>query len=285
MEHHSNIVPWQMVCDERGAEVRHLPLNDRGELVLDNLDTLLDGAKLLCVVHISNALGTINPIKELVERAHAKGVLVLVDGAQAAPHVPVDVQDLGCDFYALSSHKLFGPTGVGVLWGRKELLDAMPPYRGGGDMIRTVSLTKSTWAPVPSKFEAGTPNISGVIGFGAAIDYVSSLDRAAALAHEDSLVAAASEQLLAIPGIKLIGTAAEKAGVCGFVMDCAHPHDIGTILDQLGVAIRTGHHCAQPVMKHFGVPATARASFAFYNTHDEVAQLVAAVRRVQEMFS
>jgi cysteine desulfurase/selenocysteine lyase len=284
MEHHSNIVPWQLVCEERGARLRVIPMNARGELVLDGLEDLLGPrTRMLAVTHVSNALGTVNPVREIVARAHARGVPVLVDGAQATPHFRVDVRDLGCDFYTVSGHKVFGPTGVGLLYGRLEQLEAMPPYQGGGDMIRSVSFEKTTFAAPPARFEAGTPNIGGAIGLAAALDYVAALDWGAVATHEADLLAHASEALAAIPGLRIIGTAAEKVGVVSFVLDGAHAHDIGTIVDEDGVALRTGHHCAQPAMEFFGVPATARASFAFYNTHAEIEVLAAAVARVREV--
>jgi len=284
MEHHSNIVPWQLVCEERGARLSVIPMNARGELVLDGLEDLLGPrTRMLAVTHVSNALGTVNPVREIVARAHARGVPVLVDGAQATPHLRVDVRDLGCDFYTVSGHKVFGPTGVGLLYGRLEHLEAMPPYQGGGDMIRSVSFEKTTFAAPPARFEAGTPNIGGAIGLAAALDYVVELDWNAVGAHEGELLAHASETLAAIPGLRIIGTAEEKVGVVSFVLDGAHAHDIGTIVDEDGVALRTGHHCAQPAMEFFGVPATARASFAFYNTHAEIEVLAAAVARVREV--
>jgi cysteine desulfurase/selenocysteine lyase len=284
MEHHSNIVPWQLVCEERGARLRVIPMNARGELVLEGLEDLLGPrTRMLAVTHVSNALGTVNPVREIVVRAHARGVPVLVDGAQATPHFRVDVRDLGCDFYTVSGHKVFGPTGVGLLYGRLEHLEAMPPYQGGGDMIRSVSFEKTTFAAPPARFEAGTPNIGGAIGLAAALDYVVALDWDAVGAHEGDLLAHASEALSAIPGLRIIGTAAQKVGVVSFVLDGAHAHDIGTIVDEDGVALRTGHHCAQPAMEFFGVPATARASFAFYNTHAEIEVLAAAVARVREV--
>ena len=284
LEHHSNIVPWQLVCEERGARLRVIPMNARGELVLDDLEALLGPrTRMLAVGHVSNALGTVNPVREIVARAHARGVPVLVDGAQALPHFPVDVRALGCDFYAASGHKVFGPTGVGFLYGRLDLLEAMPPYQGGGDMIRSVSFAGTTFAPPPARFEAGTPNIAGAIGLAEALEYVAALDREAMAAHEAELLAHATQALSAVPGLRIIGTAAEKVGVVSFVMDGAHAHDIGTIVDQDGIAVRTGHHCAQPVMEAFGVPATARASFALYNTHAEVDALAAAVARVREV--
>lgn len=286
MEHHSNIVPWQMLCEEKGARLRVIPMNDAGELQLDEFDALLnDRTKLVCVGHVSNALGTVNPVKEIVARAHKLGVPVLVDGAQGAPHLKVDVQDLDCDFYAVSGHKMFAPTGSGVIYGKAELLEEMNPFIGGGSMIRTVTFERSTYAAIPDKFEAGTPAIASQIGLGAAIDYLNSLDRAAAQNYEQELLTYATEKISAIEGVRIIGTAREKASVLAFVMGDIHPHDVGTILDQEGIAIRAGHHCAQPVMKHFGVPATARASFAFYNTKAEVDSLARAVRKVVEVFA
>jgi cysteine desulfurase / selenocysteine lyase len=285
MEHHSNLVPWQMLCEEKGARLRVIPMNDAGELLLDEFDALLnERTRLVCVGHVSNALGTINPIKEITTRAHKLGVPVLVDGAQGMPHMPVDVQDLDCDFYAISGHKMFAPTGSGVLYGKAELLEKMNPFLGGGSMIRTVTFERSTYAGIPEKFEAGTPAIASQIGLGAAIDYLNSLDRQAAMAHEQGLLSYATERISSIEGVRIIGTAREKASVLAFVIDEVHPHDVGTILDQEGIAIRAGHHCAQPVMQHFKVPATARASFAFYNTKEEVERLVAAVQKVIEVF-
>jgi cysteine desulfurase / selenocysteine lyase len=286
MEHHSNIVPWQLVCAQTGARLRVAPIDDRGNLLVDELDRLLGPrTKLLSLGHASNALGTVNPVAEVVARAKAKGVPVLVDGAQAVPHGPVDVKALGCDFYAFSGHKLYGPTGAGVLWGRLPLLEAMPPWQGGGDMIESVSFSGSTWAQAPLKFEAGTPNIAGVIGLGAAIDWCAQVDWAAARAHEQELLRHATDALRAIPGLRILGEADEKVSLVSFTLQGAHPHDIATIVDHDGVAIRAGHHCAQPIMERFKVPATARASFALYNTHDEVERLAAALRRVQEMFA
>ena len=284
IEHHSNIVPWQLICAERGAVLRVIPMNERGELVLDDLEALLGPrTRMLAVTHVSNALGTVNPVREIVARAHARGVPVLVDGAQAASHLQVDVRDIGCDFYTVSGHKVFGPTGIGVLYGKLEHLEAMPPYQGGGDMIRSVSFSGTTFAAPPARFEAGTPNIAGAIGLAAALDYVGALDWDAAMAHEAELLAHATHALSAVRGLRVIGTAAEKVGVISFVLDGAHAHDIGTIVDQDGIAVRTGHHCAQPVMDFFGIPATARASFALYNTHAEVDALAAAVARVREV--
>jgi cysteine desulfurase/selenocysteine lyase len=286
MEHHSNIVPWQLVCEQTGAVLRAARINDAGELDLDSFEALLnERTRLVALVHLSNALGTINPIKELVARAHGRGIPVLVDGAQAAPHLQVDVQDLDCDFFVFSGHKVFGPTGVGVLYGRETLLERMPPYQGGGDMIATVSLQRSTWAPLPAKFEAGTPMIAQVVGLGSALEYVTELglDQIAKWEHE--LLSYATERVRAIDGVRLIGTAREKASVLGFVLKGVHPHDIGTILDDQGIAIRAGHHCAQPVMERFGVPATARASFAFYNTLAEVDALADGLLAVKKMFA
>jgi cysteine desulfurase/selenocysteine lyase len=286
MEHHSNLVPWQMLCEEKGARLRVIPMNDSGELILDEFDALLnERTKLVCVGHVSNSLGTVNPVKEIVARAHKVGVPVLVDGAQGAPHLKVDVQDLDCDFYAISGHKMFAPTGSGVLYGKAEWLEKMNPFLGGGSMIRTVSFERSTYAAIPDKFEAGTPAIASAIGLGAAIDYLNSIDREAAHAHEQELLRYATEKLSSVEGVRIIGTARAKASVVGFVVEEVHPHDVGTILDQEGIAIRAGHHCAQPVMQHFGVPATARASFAFYNTKEEVDALVRAVQKVIEVFA
>ncbi len=285
MEHHSNIVPWQLLCEQTGAELKAASINDRGELDVAELEELLTPrTRLVAVVHLSNALGTINPVKAIVALAHERGIPVLVDGAQAAPHLSVDVQDLDCDFYVFSGHKLFGPTGVGVLYGREDLLERMPPYQGGGDMIATVSLQGSTWAPLPAKFEAGTPMIAQIAGLGAALKYVESLGLERIGSWEHELLAYATERVSEIEGLRIIGTAEHKAGVLGFVMNEAHPHDIGTILDNEGIAIRAGHHCAQPVMERFGVPATARASFAFYNTLEEVDALVTGLGTVKKMF-
>jgi cysteine desulfurase/selenocysteine lyase len=286
LEHHSNIVPWQLACAERGARLRVVGIDDRGELRLDDLDKLLGPrTKLLALAHVSNALGTINPVREIVKLAHERGVPVLIDGAQAVPHQRVDVAELGCDFYAFSAHKLFGPTGVGVLYGRAERLEALPPYQGGGDMILSVRFERSTYQPVPHKFEAGTPDIAGVVGLGAAIDYVSGIGLDAIAAHEQALLRRASEALAGVGGLRVIGTAHEKAAVISFVMEGVHAHDVGTILDQEGIAVRTGHHCAQPVMERFGVPATVRASFALYNTEADVEALVRGLRRVREVFA
>jgi len=286
MEHHSNIVPWQMVCRERGAVIRVAPINDRGELDLAALEALLTPrTKLVAVVHVSNALGTVNPVREIIAAAHQRGIPVLLDGAQAIPHMRIDVQDLDADFYAFSSHKMFGPTGVGVLYGKRELLEAMPPYQGGGDMISVVTFEKTFYNGLPAKFEAGTPNITGAVGLGAAIDYLEQLDWEGASAHETELLRRGTDALSAIPGLSIVGTAAKKEGVLSFLIDGIHPHDVGTILDREGVAVRAGHHCAQPVMQRFGIPATTRASFAFYNNQDDVDALVRAVRNTIEVFS
>jgi len=286
MEHHSNIIPWQIVAEERGARIRVIPMNERGELIIDEYENLLGRrTKIVAVTHVSNSLGTVNPIKEMTATAHKFGVPVFVDGAQSVPHFPVDVQDLDCDFFTFSGHKMYAPTGSGVVYGKREWLDKMPPYQTGGGMIRTVSFEKSTFAPIPEKFEAGTPAIAANIGLGAAIDYLNSIDFAAAAAHEHELLDYATKRLSDIPGIKLIGTAENKASVLAFTIEGVHPHDIGTILDQDGIAIRAGHHCAQPVMKYFDVPATARASFAFYNTREEVDKLADAVQKVIEVFA
>ena len=286
MEHHSNIVPWQLICDERGATLRVIPMNRRGELLLDEYERLVGPkTRIVALAHVSNSLGTINPIKQIAELAHARGAVVLVDGAQAAPHLKIDVQDLGADFYTVSGHKMFGPTGIGALYGRFELLDTLPPYQGGGDMIKTVTFAKTTFADLPARFEAGTPNIEGSVGLGAAIDYLDCLDWELVAEHERDLLGYATAQLAAIPGVQLVGTAAHKASVVSFVVDGVHAHDVGTIVDQEGVAIRTGHHCTQPVMDFFGIPATARASLAFYNTRADVDALVAAVQKVRSVFA
>ena len=286
MEHHSNIVPWQLACEERGARLRVIPMNQDGELVLEDLDSLLnERTRILAVAHVSNSLGTVNPVAELIRAARSRGVPVLIDGAQAAPHLRVDVQALGCDFYAISGHKMFGPTGIGALYGRAELLEAMPPFQGGGDMIRTVTFERTTYAPVPHKFEAGTPNIAGAVGLGAAVDYLSGLDWDRIEEHERDVLAYAVERVGAAPGVRLIGRPAHRAGVVAFVMDAAHAHDVGTIVDRAGVAIRTGHHCTQPVMDFFGVPATARASFALYNRREDVDALVEALDEVLKVFT
>ena len=285
MEHHSNVVPWQLVAEERGASLKVIPMNDRGELLIEELPRLLtDRTRIVSVVHVSNSLGTVNPVRQIIHEAHQRGIPVLLDGAQAVPHGPVDVQELDCDFYAVSGHKMFGPTGIGALYGKRALLDSLPPYQGGGEMIASVTFAKTTYAPLPMKFEAGTPNIEGAVGIGAAVDYLQHLDWAAVARYEHDLLAYAQERLAEIPGVRLIGTAAEKVSVVSFVLDGVHPHDIGTIADQEGVAIRTGHHCTQPVMDFFAIPATARASLAFYNTRDDIDRLAAAVWKAREMF-
>lgn len=286
MEHHSNLVPWQLLAGRTGAVVRAVPITNSGELDLDAFGRLLtERTRLFAVTHVSNALGTVNPVRELVARAAAQGVVTLIDGAQSVPHLAVDVRALGCDFFAFSGHKVYGPTGVGVLYGREALLERMPPWQGGGDMIETVTLEGSTYAPPPARFEAGTPMVAQVIGLGAALDYLEGLGLAATGAWEEELLARATEQVGALDGVRLIGTAREKSSVLSFVMDGVHPHDIGAVLDDEGVAVRAGHHCAQPVMRRFGVPATVRASFAFYNTHQEVAALVRGLRRVRTLFT
>ena len=286
MEHHANIVPWQMLCEEKGARLRVIPMNDAGELLLDEYDALLnERTKLVGVVHVSNALGTINPIKQMIAQAHKYGVPVLVDGAQATPHMPVDMQDLDCDFYVFSGHKMYAPTGSGVIYGKAELLEKMNPFQGGGDMIKTVTFEKTTYADLPNKLEAGTPAIASQIGLGAAIDYLNTIGREQAAAHEAELLRYATERVSAIEGVRIIGTAKNKASVLSFVIDDIHPHDIGTILDQEGIAVRAGHHCAQPVMQRFNVPATARASFSFYNTKEEIDVLARTIERVIEIFS
>lgn len=285
IEHHSNIVPWQMVCAQTGAELRVVPVNDAGELDVDMFERLIGpNTKMVAVTHLSNALGTIPPVARIIEMAHAHGVPVLLDGAQAIAHLGVDVRALDCDFYAFSGHKIFGPTGIGVLYGREALLEAMPPYQVGGDMIRTVTFGQTEYNVLPYKFEAGTPNIAGAIGLGAALDYVSGVGIDAIAAHEQDLLDHATALVSRIDGLKIVGTAAQKASILSFTMDGVHPHDIGTILDHEGVAIRAGHHCAMPLMQRFGVPGTARASFSFYNTRAEVDAFVAALSKVQEMF-
>ncbi|HEX9160523.1 MAG TPA: cysteine desulfurase [Thermoanaerobaculia bacterium] len=285
IEHHSNIVPWQMLCGEKGAKLRVAPVNDQGELIVEEFARLLnDRVKIVAVGHASNALGTINPIKRLIAMAHANGSLVLIDGAQGVPHMPVDVQDLDADFYAFSGHKVYGPTGIGVLYAKEKLLDEMPPWQGGGDMILSVSYEKTTYNALPYKFEAGTPNIAGAIALGSALDYVGSLGLENIASHEHDLLTYATRRLQEIEGLRIIGTATEKAAVISFVLEGVHPHDIGTILDQDGIAIRTGHHCAQPLMMRFNVPATGRASFGLYNTREEADCLVDGLRRVIEVF-
>jgi cysteine desulfurase/selenocysteine lyase len=286
LEHHSNIVPWQMLAEETGAIIRVLPINDAGELCLDQFEALLNArTKLVGVSHVSNALGSINPVKQMIALAHRHGVPVLVDGAQAAPHMPVDVHDLDCDFYAFSGHKLCGPTGIGVLYGKAALLEKMQPFKGGGDMILSVSFEKTVYNAIPYKFEAGTPPIAAAIGLGAAVDYLSAIGMEAIARHEHALLQYATGKLNALPGLRLIGTASNKAAVLSFTLDGIHPHDVGTLLNQEGVAVRTGHHCAQPVMARFKVPATTRASFAFYNSMAEVDALVAGIRSVQKVFA
>jgi cysteine desulfurase/selenocysteine lyase len=286
MEHHSNIVPWQMLCEEKGAKLKVIPINDAGELLMDEFKKLVTSkTKLVAVTHVSNALGTINPIADIIQYAHSKGVLVLIDGAQSIPHIKVDVQALDCDFYAFSGHKIYAPTGIGVLYGKYKLLDAMPPYQGGGDMIASVTFEKTTYAKLPNKFEAGTPHIAGVIGLGAALDYVSAIGVEKIAAHEHELLVYGTQALSKIKEVRIIGTAAMKAGVISFTLGEIHPHDIGTILDKQGVAIRAGHHCAQPVMERFDIPATARASFGLYNVKEEIDILVTAIQKTLEVFA
>ena len=286
MEHHSNIVPWQILCQERGAHLKVAPINDDGELLMDEFEALLGPrTKLVSIVHQSNALGTINPAAQIVALAHSFGIPVLLDGAQSIQHLKVDVRALDCDFYVFSGHKLYGPTGIGVLYGKEELLEQMPPYQAGGEMIKSVTYERTIYNDLPAKFEAGTPNIAGAVGLGAAIDYITNIGMDRIYAHEQDLLTYGTECLSGIGGLRLIGTAQEKASVLSFIMESAHPHDIGTILDTEGVAIRTGHHCAQPLMDRFGIPATARASLAFYNTKDEIDLLVKAIDRVNEVFS
>jgi cysteine desulfurase/selenocysteine lyase len=285
MEHHSNIVPWQILCEEKGARLRVVPITDDGEIIVEEYERLLTPrTRLVSVVHVSNTLGTINPVRPMIDMAHRRKIPVLIDGAQAVPHLRVDVQELDCDFYAFSGHKLYGPTGIGVLYGKARFLEAMPPYQAGGDMISSVSFAKTTYNVLPYKFEAGTPDIAGAVGLGAAIDYVNSIGLDAIAEHEQDLVTYIGERLPAIPGIRIIGNAKEKAGATSFVLDGVHPHDIGTVLDQEGIALRTGHHCTQPLMDRFGVPATARAALALYNTREEVDALVAGIYKVKELF-
>ena len=286
MEHHSNIVPWQMLCEEKGANLLVVPINDSGELVMDEYEKMLSPrTKLVSITHVSNALGTILPVAEIIEMAHAHGVPVLLDGAQAVPHMPVDMKELDVDFYVFSGHKLYGPTGIGILYGKAEYLEAMPPFLGGGEMIKSVTFEKTIYNDLPYKFEGGTPDIAGAIGLGAAIDYVNDLGFDQITAHEDELLRYGTDALSSIEGLRIIGTAAHKAAILSFVMDKAHPHDIGTILDEQGIAVRTGHHCAQPVMQRFQIPATARASLAFYNTKEDIDALVKGIDRVLEVFS
>ena len=286
MEHHSNIVPWQLLCEQTGACLRVAPINDTGELQLDEFEALLSPrTKLVSVVHLSNSLGTINPVKKIIDLAHQQDIPVLVDGAQSAYHMPIDVQALDCDFFVLTGHKIYGPTGIGVLYGKSELLDTMPPYQGGGDMINSVTFAKTTYSELPHKFEAGTPHIAGAIGLGAAIEYVNSVGLDVIAAHEGELLAYGTEALTSIKGLRMIGTAREKASILSFVLEGVHPHDIGTIVDQEGVAIRTGHHCTQPVMDRFSVAATARASIAMYNTRYEIDALVKALEKARGVFA
>jgi cysteine desulfurase/selenocysteine lyase len=286
MEHHSNIVPWQILCEERGARLRVVPINDAGELLLDEYESLLGPrTKLVSITHVSNALGTVNPAKQIVDMAHSRGIPVLLDGAQAVPHSSVDVRELDCDFYVFSGHKVCGPTGIGVLYGKSDMLEAMPPYQGGGEMIKSVTFEKTLYNTLPHKFEAGTPNIAGSIGLGAAIDYLTALGMDRIGAYEHQLLEYGTERLKGLSNVELIGTAREKSAILSFVMEGVHPHDIGTILDSEGVAVRTGHHCAQPVMDRFGIPATTRASLAFYNTKEDIDALVKAIDRVSEVFS
>ncbi|MFQ5525082.1 MAG: SufS family cysteine desulfurase [Thermoanaerobaculia bacterium] len=285
MEHHSNIVPWQMLCEEKGAKLVVAPIDDRGDLILEELEKLMsERTKLLATIHVSNALGTINPVEEIVAMAHERGIPVLLDGAQAAPHLRLDVAALDCEFYAFSGHKAFGPGGIGALYGKKDLLDAMPPYQGGGEMIRSVTFEKTDYAPSPARFEAGTPNIAGAVALGATVDYLDAIGMDVIHSYEDELLQYGTAALESVAGLRLLGTARRKASVLSFVMEGAHPHDIGTILDREGIAVRTGHHCAQPVMDRYGVPATARASLAFYNTKEEIDRLVAGLETVGEVF-
>ncbi|MFT7227479.1 MAG: cysteine desulfurase/selenocysteine lyase [Methylophilaceae bacterium] len=285
LEHHSNIVPWQMLAEEKGATIRVVPINDAGELLIDDYESLFnEHTKFVGMLHVSNALGTVNPIKQMIAFAHARGVPVLIDGAQATPHMPVDVQDLNCDFYAFSGHKLCGPTGIGILYGKAALLEAMQPFKGGGDMILSVTFEKTIYNTIPHKFEAGTPPIAAAIGLGAAVNYLSTIGMNAIHDYELSLLDYASEQIAQLPGVHIVGTAEHKAAVLSFVVDGVHPHDIGTLLNEDGIAVRTGHHCAQPVMQRFKLPATTRASFAFYNNMSEIDALIAAIRNVQKVF-
>ena len=286
LEHHANIVPWQMLAEEKGAKIRVVPINDAGELLIDEYEKLFnERTKFVGVMHVSNALGTINPVKQMIAFAHARGVPVLVDGAQAVPHMKIDVQDLDCDFYAFSGHKMCGPTGIGILYGKAALLERMQPFKGGGDMILSVTFAKTTYNTIPHKFEAGTPPIAAAIGLGAAADYLSAIGMDLIAAHELALLNHATEQMNSLPGVRIIGTARDKAAVLSFVIDGVHPHDIGTLLNQEGIAVRTGHHCAQPVMRRFKVSATSRASFAFYNSMAEVDALIAGIRKVQKVFA
>ena len=286
LEHHSNIVPWQMLCEDKGARLKVAPVDDAGDIRLDELQKLLSPkTRMVAVAHVSNALGTINPVKQIAKLAHERGVPLLVDGAQAAPHMKLDVQDLDCDFYALSGHKMYGPSGIGVLYGKAALLQTMPPFMGGGDMILSVSFEKTTYNEIPYKFEAGTPNIAGTIALGATVDYLNAIGMDKIAAHEEQLLKYGTQALLRIPGLRLIGTAKHKAGVLSFVIEDVHPHDVGTILDFEGIAVRTGHHCAQPVMERYGVPATTRASLGLYNTQDDIDALVKGLLKAKEMFA
>ncbi|MEA3150396.1 MAG: cysteine desulfurase / selenocysteine lyase [Gammaproteobacteria bacterium] len=286
LEHHANIVPWQLVCEQTGAKLVVVPMDEHGEVHVDVVESLMsERTRLFAFAHVSNALGTVLPVKRLIAAAKSRGITTLVDGAQAVPHMPVDVQDLGCDFYAFSGHKLFGPTGIGLLYGRESLLERMPPWQGGGDMILSVSFAKTTYNALPYKFEAGTPNISGAVGLGAAIEYLEGMDLAGAQAHEHALLEYATAALSGIEGLRIVGTAKDKASLVSFVMRGVHAHDLGTILDEDGIAIRTGHHCAMPVMEFFKIAATARASFAFYNTFDEIDRLAAAIERARSIFA
>ena len=286
MEHHSNIVPWQMVCEEKGAHLKVVPINEEGEMIMSEFDKLLtDKTKIVSINHISNALGTINPIREVITKAHAKGIPVLIDGAQAIPHLKIDVQELDVDFYTFSGHKMCGPTGIGILYGKAELLNAMPPYHGGGEMIETVTFEKTTYNTLPHKFEAGTPDIAGVVGIGAAVEYMQKIGHEAIVQHEQELLDYATTELKKIDGLRIVGEAKEKASVVSFLLGKAHPYDVGTILDKLGIAVRTGHHCTQPLMARFGIPGTVRASFAFYNNKEDVDKLVEGVKRAARMLS
>jgi cysteine desulfurase/selenocysteine lyase len=285
MEHHSNIVPWQMLCEERGARLRVAPINQAGELLLDEFEKLLtERTRIVAITHVSNALGTINPVKQIIALAHRRGIPVLLDGAQAVPHMQVNVRELDCDFYAFSGHKMFGPTGIGILFGKRELLEKMPPYQGGGDMIASVTFEKTTYNSLPYKFEAGTPNIADAIGLGETVRYLNRVGMERIAAHEHDLLAYGTQVVSSIPGVRLIGTAKQKASVLSFVLEGVHAHDLGTVLDREGVAVRAGHHCAQPVMDFFGVPATARASLAFYNTREDIDRLADAIGKAKELF-
>ena len=284
MEHHSNIVPWQMVCEEKGAHLKVVPINEEGEMIMSEFDKLLtDKTKIVSINHISNALGTINPIREVITKAHAKGIPVMIDGAQAIPHLKVDVQELDVDFYTFSGHKMCGPTGIGILYGKAELLNAMPPYHGGGEMIETVTFEKTTYNTLPHKFEAGTPDIAGVVGIGAAVEYMQKIGHEAIVQHEHDLLEYATAELKKIDGLRIVGEAKEKASVISFLLEGSHPYDVGTILDKLGIAVRTGHHCTQPLMARFCIPGTVRASFAFYNNKEDVDKLVEGVKRAARM--